>query len=68
MNAIAARELLIEIEGVAPELVKVIMLQQDGYSMEEISVELGIPRTTILSRLKSLRKKFEKKYKEYKNL
>ena len=60
-------EMLAEMEDVFPDIQKIAALLVSGYAETEIAEKVGIPRTTLRSRLQKLKKLFYARYRAYKD-
>ena len=60
-------ELLAEMEAIVPDIQTIAAFLAAGYAETEIAEMIGIPRSTIRSRLQKLKKQFYARYRAYKD-
>ena len=60
-------EMLTEMAEIFPEVKMVASLLVAGYTETEIAEKIGIPRTTLRSRLQKIKRLFYERYRAYKD-
>ena len=64
-DRIVLEQLFKRLADMMPEAENIGRLRLQGLSDEQISREIGIPRTTFLSRIKAAKKQLEKEYPDF---
>ena len=64
-DTLEMQKMLDRIRILMPEAIRIGELRMEGYTDTHISKEIGIPRTTLLSRLKKLREALSEDYADF---